>query len=75
MVEHTVAMLLAIYKRLGECDRSVPDGTWRRPITGFNTYEIAGKTVGGVGAGGRTSAPPCRPSPGNPTPVPRRATA
>lgn len=51
VAEHTVAMLLCIYKRLLECDRSVREGTWRKPITGFNTYEVAGKTLGVIGAG------------------------
>ena len=51
VAEHTVSMLLAIYKRLCECDRSVREGTWRKPITGFNTYEVADKTIGVIGAG------------------------
>jgi phosphoglycerate dehydrogenase-like enzyme len=51
VAEHTVALLLALYKRICDCDRSVREGTWRKPITGFNTYEVAGKTVGLVGFG------------------------
>ncbi|MEF2072603.1 2-hydroxyacid dehydrogenase [Consotaella aegiceratis] len=51
VAEHTVAMLLALYRRLNECDASVRAGTWRSPISSFSTYEVAGKTVGIVGAG------------------------
>lgn len=51
VAEHAVALLLALYKRLVHCDRAVREGRWRQPITGFNTFEVAGKTVGLVGAG------------------------
>ncbi len=51
VAEHAIALLLALYKRLPECDASVRAGTWRKPVTGFNTFEIAGKTIGIVGAG------------------------
>ncbi len=51
VAEHAVALLLALYKRLPHCDRSVREGRWREPITGFNTYEVAGKTLGLIGAG------------------------
>ncbi|MBI2822727.1 MAG: lactate dehydrogenase [Acidobacteria bacterium] len=51
VAEHTVALLLTLYKRLIACDRSVREGRWRQPISGFNTFEVAGKTVGLVGAG------------------------
>ena len=49
--EHCIAMLLALYKRLPQSDQSVRRGTWRKPVTGFNTFEVAGKTVGLIGAG------------------------
>ena len=49
--EHTVALLLALYKRLIQCDRAMREGRWREPISGFNTFEVAGKTLGLVGAG------------------------
>jgi phosphoglycerate dehydrogenase-like enzyme len=29
----------------------VREGRWRQPVTGFNTFEVAGKTLGLVGAG------------------------
>jgi phosphoglycerate dehydrogenase-like enzyme len=51
VAEHCVAMLLGLYKRLPQCDHAVRNGAWRRPVTGFNTFEVAGKTVGLVGAG------------------------
>jgi phosphoglycerate dehydrogenase-like enzyme len=51
VAEHAVALLLTLYKRLVHCDRSVREGRWREPVTGFNTYEVAGKTLGLIGAG------------------------
>lgn len=51
VAEHTIALLLALYKKLLACDRSVRAGTWRQPISGDNTFEVAGKTVGLIGVG------------------------
>ena len=51
VAEHAVALVLALYKRLIAADRSVREGRWRQPITGFNTFEVAGKTLGLLGAG------------------------
>ncbi len=51
VAEHAVMLLLSTYKRLVECDASVRAGTWRKPVNGFNTFEVAGKTIGVVGAG------------------------
>ena len=51
VAEHSVALLLALYKRLIQCDQSVRAGKWRQAINGFNTFEVAGKTVGIIGAG------------------------
>ena len=51
VAEHTVALLLSLYKRLTLCDRSVREGNWRKPISGFNTFEVVGKTLGLIGAG------------------------
>lgn len=51
VAEHTVALLLALYKKLLACDRSVRAGTWRQAVNGFDTFEVAGKTVGLLGAG------------------------
>lgn len=51
VAEHAVALLLALYKRLIHCDRSVREGRWRKAVTGFDTFEVAGKTLGLIGAG------------------------
>ena len=51
VAEHSIALLLALYKRLIQCDRSVREGKWRQAINGFDTFEVAGKTVGIIGAG------------------------
>jgi len=49
--EHTIALLLGLYKKLVPADASVRAGTWRKPLTGDNVFEIAGKTVGIIGMG------------------------
>lgn len=51
VAEHAVALLLALYRRLTHCDRAVREGRWRQAVTGFDTFEVAGKTLGLVGAG------------------------
>lgn len=51
VAEHAIALMLALYKRLIPCDRSVRAGEWRKAANGFNTFELAGKTVGIIGAG------------------------
>jgi phosphoglycerate dehydrogenase-like enzyme len=51
VAEHAIALILALYKRLIPCDRSVRGGEWRKAANGFNTFELAGKTVGVIGAG------------------------
>lgn len=51
VAEHAIALMLALYKRIVLCDRSVRAGEWRKSANGFNTFELAGKTVGIVGAG------------------------
>lgn len=51
VAEHAVALLLALCKKLIQCDRSVRAGTWRKPITGMNTFELAEKTIGLIGLG------------------------
>lgn len=51
VAEHAVALLLALCKKLIQCDHSVRAGTWRKPITGMNTFELAGKTIGLIGLG------------------------
>ena len=51
VAEATVAMILALLQRLIDADRFVREGRWRGDIQGYDTYELAGKTVGIVGLG------------------------
>lgn len=51
VAEHAVALLLALYKKIVACDRSVRAGKWRQAVNGFDTFEVVGKTVGVIGAG------------------------
>jgi phosphoglycerate dehydrogenase-like enzyme len=51
VAEQTIALLLALYRRLIQCDRSVREGKWRKAISGFDTFEVAEKTVGLIGVG------------------------
>ena len=51
VAEHAIALMLALYKRLLPCDRSVRAGEWRKAANGFNTFELTGKIVGIIGAG------------------------
>jgi phosphoglycerate dehydrogenase-like enzyme len=51
VAEHTVLLMLSLYKKLMAADRSTREGRWNAPITGANTFELAGKTVGIVGFG------------------------
>ena len=51
VAEQAIALLLCLYKRLIQCDQAVRAGTWRKPITGMNTFELAGKTIGLLGVG------------------------
>ena len=51
VADQTVALLLALYRRLIQCDRSVREGKWRKAISGFDTFEVAEKTVGLIGGG------------------------
>jgi phosphoglycerate dehydrogenase-like enzyme len=51
VADHTVLLILALYRRLVPADRAVREGRWRAPIDGFNTFEMAHKTVGILGMG------------------------
>ena len=51
VAEATVAMILALLQRLIDADRFMRQGRWRGDIQGYDTYELAGKTVGIVGLG------------------------
>jgi D-3-phosphoglycerate dehydrogenase len=47
--EHTIALLLALARRLPAADRSVKDGRWERGH--FMGVEVTGKTLGLIGLG------------------------
>ena len=51
VAEHTLALILAWYRRMLEMDRNVRTGRWHAIDSGATTYTIAGKTVGVVGLG------------------------
>lgn len=48
---HSVAMLLAMYRCILDCDAAIRQGAWRKPVQEFTQFELAGKTVGIMGAG------------------------
>jgi D-3-phosphoglycerate dehydrogenase len=47
--EHTMALMLALHRRVPEADRSVRNGEWERGR--FTGHELRGKTLGIVGLG------------------------
>ena len=49
--EHTLTLMLALYRRLPEMDRNVRRNDWGGLDSGACTYTINGKTVGIVGLG------------------------
>lgn len=51
VAEHALLLMLALYKQLRAADRSTRAGSWAAAITGMNTFELAGKTVGILGFG------------------------
>ncbi|MGE0058402.1 MAG: 2-hydroxyacid dehydrogenase [Dehalococcoidia bacterium] len=51
VADATVGLILGVERRLIEADAFVRAGKWRGTIQGFDTYELAGKTVGIVGLG------------------------
>jgi phosphoglycerate dehydrogenase-like enzyme len=51
VAEATVGLILSLMRRLPEGDAFVRAGDWRGDILGYDTYELAGKTVGIVGLG------------------------
>jgi len=51
VAEHTIAMILAFYRRFVEFDANVRNEGWRVLDSGLTTYTIAGKTVGIIGMG------------------------
>jgi phosphoglycerate dehydrogenase-like enzyme len=52
VAEHTILMMLAVYRQLVDLDRLVRAGGWKAAAMGEEVaHELAGKTVGIVGAG------------------------
>jgi phosphoglycerate dehydrogenase-like enzyme len=51
VAEHTIALILAWYRRMGEMDANVRSGRWSAIDSGMHTHTIRGKTVGIVGFG------------------------
>jgi len=57
--EHAILLMLAVYRRLPSLDRLVRSGQWKSSRTGEEQeHELAGKTIGIIGAGmiGKTIA-------------------
>ncbi|MHB9099294.1 MAG: NAD(P)-dependent oxidoreductase, partial [Syntrophales bacterium] len=52
VAEHCIGLLLGLYKRLIPCDQSMRQAKWGQAVSGFNTFEVAGKTVGLIGGAG-----------------------
>ena len=51
VAEHTLTLILALYRQLGTMDRNVRTGKWGVIDSGVSTFTINGKTVGLVGLG------------------------
>lgn len=52
VAEHTIMLMMAVYRRLTQLDRGVRQGIWGEPLRGAVRYhEIGGKRVGLVGMG------------------------
>jgi D-3-phosphoglycerate dehydrogenase len=51
VVEHTIAMMLALAKRLPDLDRAVREGDYQRGRTKLESMDVAGRTVLIIGLG------------------------
>tara|TARA_B100000315_G_scaffold259992_1_gene318617 strand:- start:23330 stop:24310 length:981 start_codon:yes stop_codon:yes gene_type:complete len=51
VADHAVLLMLAVYRKLIASDVATREGRWNEPITGANTFEMAGKLVGVLGIG------------------------
>lgn len=58
VAEHTIGMMLAVYRRLPEIDRRTRAGEWAKEEARGTTHHMHGKTIGllGFGAIGKTVA-------------------
>lgn len=51
VAEHTIMLMLSVYRRLSEVDRSMRDGRWIFAEMRERCYSLRGKTIGLVGFG------------------------
>jgi phosphoglycerate dehydrogenase-like enzyme len=51
VAEHTIALILGLYRRMVEMDHNVRHNGWKRIDSGATTYTILGKTAGIIGLG------------------------
>lgn len=51
VADHTLLLMLAVYRRQTHADPATRDGRWSAPISGTNTFEMANKLVGALGMG------------------------
>jgi phosphoglycerate dehydrogenase-like enzyme len=51
VADQSVALMLALYRRIALVDRDVRAGKWRAGVNGLNTFELANKLVGVIGFG------------------------
>ena len=51
VAEHTLALILSVYRRMTEMDRNVRNEGWKDIDSGMTTFTVHGKTVGIVGLG------------------------
>ena len=51
VAEHTVALILGVYRQLVELDKNARTNRWDESEIGLSTHTISGKTVGIIGLG------------------------
>jgi phosphoglycerate dehydrogenase-like enzyme len=51
VADQALLFILALYRRFRQADHDVRSGRWNVGISGVNTFELAGKTVGILGLG------------------------
>lgn len=51
VAEHTLALILGVYRLMPQMDRNVRSNGWKATDSGLTTYTIHGKTVGIIGLG------------------------
>lgn len=63
VAEHTIMLMIALYRQLVKADQGVRSGVWPKWDLRLNNYELRGKTIGivGMGAVGRELAKRLKP--------------